>query len=84
MIVNKLKADQALGACQLIGKVPYTTFCYRVRVARKQGRYKKEAKRISIDVIEVDEDARSDSLLSPVANTAFYRQRNNDNNNNKV
>ena len=66
--MNKLKADQALGACQLIGKVPYTTFCYRVRVARKQGRYKEEAKQFSIDVIEVDEDddARRDALLSPV------------------
>ncbi len=67
MIVNKLKADQALGVCQLIGKVPNTTFCYRVRAARKhQGRYKEEARRFSIDVIDVDVDARRDALLSPV------------------
>ena len=64
--MNKMKADQALGACQLIGKVPYTTLCYRVRAARKQGRYKEEAKRFSIDAIDVDEDARKDALLSPV------------------
>ena len=72
--MNKLKADQALGACQLIGKVPYTTFCYWLRAARKQGSYKEEAKQFSIDVIDVDKDARKDALLS-----VFYWQLNNDN-----
>ena len=53
MIAKDLKLDQALGACGLHGKIPYTTLSYLVRTARKRGTNNDElAKKIGT-VVEV-------------------------------
>ncbi len=79
MIVNDVKVEQAIAACELQEILPYSTLYYRVRLARKKGTYDsvikakaEEAIRMNMKVglvinIEESEDASQTSTnISPV------------------
>ena len=65
MIVNGLKIDMAVGACQLHGKLPHSTLCSPCvqQAARKKGTYNNLISRVEeqrigivIDILDDDKD----------------------------
>jgi len=73
VIVNDLKIEQAIWACQLHGQVPNSTLYSRVKAARDKGTYnneirKAEAKKIGV-VIDILDDSSGSRNISPVTMT---------------
>jgi prolyl-tRNA editing enzyme YbaK/EbsC (Cys-tRNA(Pro) deacylase) len=79
VVVNDLKVEQAIAACEMQGTLPYSTLYYRVKLARKNGTYNSILKakaeqalrnntKVGIVInIEHDEDlSQSSRNISPV------------------